>query len=243
MSSLIRSALLSSLPGSALVWRRRTWAALWLLLALIIGTALVWLTGADRTIGQTVWTGRPINLYNTRTIGQVFRPPADGLHRVDLMFLSYALIRTGSVDVTIADESGRPLLRRSIDSSMLRDSWYGVEFPALDGVAGREIRLELERERDWRSPIGIRVAPGGLVPGHGLLRGERDDSFDLTFRAYLATPAGLSARWERVVEAAQALTTARPGPYGQPAFLLLLGGAYAGGLAGLACLVVAVQRS
>ena len=222
--------------------RQRRWPVFWLLLTLVNAATLVWLSGADTTIGQTVWLGRPINLYDGQTVGQVVSPPRDGLHRLDFMFLSYGESRAGQVTLHLRDEAGAPLASVTIDSQVLRDTWYGIDIPALTGVAGRDLRLELERDSSWRSPIGVRVGPGALYSGDGLNQGERDPSFDLAFRAFMATPPLPAARWERVVEIARALTAARPGPFGQPAFLFLLGGTYAAGLAALTCLVARALR-
>jgi hypothetical protein len=240
-SRAARAPLNRRATGAAAGLARR-WPALWLMLTLVNAAALVWLSGADVTIGQTVWTGRPINLYDGQTVGQVFSPPRDGLHRLDLMFLSYGESRAGQVTLHLRDEAGTPLASVTIDSQVLRDTWYGIDIPALTGVAGRGLRLELERDSGWRSPIGVRVGPGARYGGDGLIRGERDPSFDLAFRAFMATPPWPAARWERVVEIARALTAARPGPFGQPVFLLLLGGAYAAGLAALTCLVTRAIR-
>lgn len=222
-------------------WPRRG-LVFWLALTLVNAAALVWLSGADTTMGQTVWVGRPINLYEGQTAGQVFSPPRDGLHRLEFMFLSYGESRAGRITLQVRDEADAPLVSQTIDSQVLRDTWYGIDFPALTGVAGRVLHLELERDSGWRSPIGVRVGPGALYHGDGLYRGKRDPSFDLAFRAYMATPLLPAARWERVVEIARTLATARPGPFGQPAGLLVLGGAYAAGLAALTCLVAGTVR-
>ena len=239
--SILSSAAARSAQHAA---RSSRWFILMPLLTALILGGLVWLAGADRAVGQTMFRARvPINVYDRQSIGQAFTVPADHLHRIDLMFVSYRQIREGNARLSVYDEAGARLVSQTIETSDVRDTWFSIELPIQSGVTGQTLRLELRRDADWRSPIGVRVGPGRAYPdGYGLLRGQRDDSFDLAFRAYLATPPTLPARWARVAELSETLAVGRPGLFGQPAFLLALGVAYAAGLAALVCLAAGYRR-
>lgn len=218
-------------------WQRPTAAVA---LGLAISLALLWMAGADRVVGQTTFfISRPLNLYEGQTIGQTLPLPADGLHRLDVMFTTYREIREGALIVRISDEQATILFTEEVDSGLLRETWHSVTFPPLTGIAGRTLRLELDRPASWRSPIGVRAGPGAEFSGTGLINGVPDPSFDLPVRAYMAVPASLPARIDRVLELAQALTARRPGLFGQPAILLLIATIYAAGLGLLAIFVAA----
>jgi hypothetical protein len=222
------------------------WLILMPLLAALILGSLIWLAGADRTVGQTsFFMISPVNLYNRQPLGQTFIPPADHLHRIDLMLTTFGKHRDGIIRLSIYNEAGELLGRQEVQAASLPNHWSSFHFPTLSGVAGQMLRLDLRRNTSWRSPLGVYVAPGSFYPnGSGVINDEQDDSFDLAFRAYLATPPTLAARWERVRELAHILTVARPGWFGQPAFLYLLGVTYALGLAALIyALSASVRRS
>jgi hypothetical protein len=219
---------------------RVRWPALGTLLALLLGAALVWLAGADTTVGQTlILTERPVALHSRQSLGQTFHVLADDFHRLDLLFATNAETRSRTVRLTISDTRGQRFVDQEIEASLLRDGWYSFTFPPLRGVAGKPLQVDLYRDAPARSAVALWVGPGGSYPGHGVFAGEIDGSFDLAFRAYSATPSTPAARLARVGGLAEALATGRPGLVGQPAFLLVLGALYVAGLATVGTILIA----
>ena len=91
--------------------------------------------------------------------------------------------------------------------------------------------------------IGVWVGSGGsYADGYGVIDNIPNPSFDLTFRAYSATPPDLGERARRVAAMATAVTAARSGPVSQPAIVLGLGALYAIGLATLTAVGVSSLR-
>jgi hypothetical protein len=209
------------------------------LLALCFMGLLVWTAGSDTVVGQTaLLTERSLALFNSQRLGQSFTAPADRLHRLDLIFGANRSRNGSVVTLTINDEAGREIVQQEITIRERPFIWYDVHFPAVSGIEGQTLRFVLERETPAAESIGFWVGPGTYYDGYGIFRGTRDDSFDFAFRAYMATPPRLDDRLERVGQLARDLTVNRPGPFGQPAFLLATGAVYASGLALLVCLMV-----
>lgn len=213
-------------------------------LAALYSLVVIWSLGADRVIGVTWhWEGRPINTYDRVDLGQTFRVPSDGLHRLDVMLLSYASIRPGRVQLSIVDQAGNRRARSEIDSRWVRDSWIAFDFEPINGLTGQSARLVIERPSSWRSPIGVRVTPGtSYAAGTGLINDEADPSFDLAFRAYFASAADPGERWQQAQRVAQSLTMARPGLFGWSWLPLLLAFGYASGLAALTIVCLRIMR-
>jgi hypothetical protein len=216
------------------------WLALAALLTLLIGSALVWLAGADTTAGQIlILTERPVALHSDQSLGQTFHVLADDFHSLDLLFATNAEARSRTVRLIISDLRGQRLVDQEIVARRLRDGWYRFTFPPLRGVAGVPLRLEVERDAPARAAVALWVGPGNAYPGQGIFAGEIDGSFDLAFRAYSATAPTPTARLARAGELAAALATGRPGLVGQPAFLLVLGALYVAGLAMVSTILIA----